>query len=74
MHPSGFDMSSPGLRLPENDIIEKTCPDPSDIKITRELLFSLGAPNNFTISGYSSKLEYVLYWMKVKSCILCRRI
>ena len=67
---SGLDIFLP--RHPEEDNIDKTCPDPSDINITREILFSLGSPN-FTISGFSSRLESVLNWMKVKSCILCRR-
>ena len=63
MRPSGFDISSP--RRPENDIIKDTCPD--HINVTRDILISLGAKNHFIISGYSRRLEYVVYWMKVKS-------
>jgi hypothetical protein len=68
MHPSGLDISLP--RRSERGIIDKTCPDLSDINVTRDILVSLGARNNFIISGYSRRLEYVVSWMKVKSCIL----
>ena len=68
---SGLDIPSPSRST--KDIIDKTCPDPSEIKVAREFLFSFGAQNDFTQSGYSRRLQKVVNWMQVNSYILCRR-
>ena len=68
MHPSVLDISSP--RHPTKDIIDKTSPSPSDINVAREFL---GGQDDFKMSGYSRRLEKVVNWMQVNSCILCRR-
>jgi hypothetical protein len=66
MHPSGLDISSP--RRPKKDIIDKTCPNSSDIEIARNFLFSIGAQFDFKISGYRRGIEKVVNWMQVNSC------
>ena len=71
MHPSGVDI--PSSRRPTKDIIDKTCPNPSEIEVVREYLLSLGAQNDFIMSSYGRRLEKVVNWMQVNSCILCGR-
>ena len=66
MQPPGLDISSP--RRPIKDIVDKTCPNPSDIEVARHYLLLSGAHNDFTKSGYCERLEKVLDWMQVKSC------
>jgi hypothetical protein len=68
---SGPDISSPSR--PTKDIIDKTSPNPSEIEVAREFLFLLGALNDFIKSGYSRRLQKVVNWMQVNSCILCTR-
>jgi hypothetical protein len=63
MHSSGLDISSP--RRLKKDIIDKTCPNSSDIKVARDFLFSTGAQNCFLIYGFSTSVENVVYWMQV---------
>jgi hypothetical protein len=72
MHPSGLDISLP--RRPKKDIIDKICPNLSDIEVAREFLLSTGADNQFLISDYTVRIEKVVKWMQVKFCILCRKI
>ena len=70
MHPSELDISS--HRRPSKDIIDKTCPNSSDIEIARKFLFLIekDAQRYFRLSEYFQGLENVVYWMQVKSCIL----
>ena len=68
MHPSGFDIFSP--RHPSKDIIDKTCPNSSDIGTAWEFLRSINAQHYFILSDYRRELEKVVDWMQVKSCIL----
>ena len=72
MQPSRLHISSP--RRPIKDIIDKTCPNPSDIEIAREFLLLLGAQNDFIKSGYSRRLKKIVNWMEVNSCILAEEI
>jgi hypothetical protein len=58
MHSSGLDISSP--RRFKKDIIDKTCPNSSDIEVARDFLFSTGDQNSFLIYGFST-----VYWMQV---------
>ena len=70
MHPSGLKISSP--RRPQKDIIDKICPNSSDIEVAREFLISIGALHESTISSHSSRgIENVVNWMQVNYCILC---
>ena len=68
---SGLDISLHSR--PTKDIIDKACPNPSDIEVAREFLFLLGALNDFKKSGYCRRLQKVVNWMQVNSCILCTR-
>ena len=71
MHPSGLDISSP--RHPTKDVVDKTCPNPSDIKVAREFLFSLD-PYCRPMAGDSVVgLREVADWLQVNFCIICRR-
>jgi len=67
MHLSELDISLPRRR--GKDIIDKTCPNPSDIEIAREFLFLSDARDDFTKFGYSRRLGKVVGWMQVNSCI-----
>jgi hypothetical protein len=60
-------------RRPKKDIIDKTCPNPSDIEVAREFLCLSGAQNDFIKSSYSRRLKKVVNWIQVNSCMLCRR-
>ena len=72
MHLSGLDISSP--RRLSKGVIDKTCPNYSDIEIARNFLLSiLDARRYFTSSYYRERLESVVDWMQVKSSILWRR-
>jgi hypothetical protein len=72
MHLFGLDISSPRrLTAPNKD---KSCPNPSDIKVAREFLVSLGVENKRIMYIYSQGLKKVVRWMKVKFCTLCKRI
>ena len=63
MQPSGLDISSP--TRPTKNIIDKTCPNPCDIKIARGFLVSSGAQSDFVMSEYGYRLETVGHWMQV---------
>jgi hypothetical protein len=71
MLPSRFDISS--HRCLKKDIIDKTCPNSSDIKVAREFSLSIGAQHDFSIIFCSRRIDKVVNWMRVKSCILFRR-
>ena len=67
---NALDISS--SRRPKKDIINKTCPNSSDIEVAWELLLNKGSKYDFVVSGYSG-IEKVVIWLQVKSCILCRK-
>jgi hypothetical protein len=59
----GLDISSP--RRPKRDIINKTCPNSSDIEVARKFLLSIGAHYYSLMCGYSLGIEEVVNWMRV---------
>ena len=71
MHPSGVDISSPRRR--KKDIIDKICPNSSDIEVARNFLLSIGAQDDFRKYDYRRGMERVVNWMQVMSGILFRR-
>ncbi|KIM44060.1 hypothetical protein M413DRAFT_443122 [Hebeloma cylindrosporum] len=52
---------------PKKDIMDKTCPSPSDIEIARDFMLHSGAQNDFTHFGYSRRLANVVRWMQVSN-------
>jgi hypothetical protein len=68
MHLSGLYISTP--RRPKRDIIDKTCPNSTDIEGAREFLINRGATYDFRVSGYGKGIDDVVNWMQVNSCIL----
>jgi hypothetical protein len=63
MCPSGLDISS--HRRPKKDIIDKICPNSSDIEVARDFLYSIGAYQDFFMNGFSTSVEIVVKWMQV---------
>ena len=63
IHPSELDILSP--RYPKKDNIDKICPNSSDIEAARDFLFSIDAHHNFLMFGFSTRLENVVYWLRV---------
>ena len=64
---SHLDLKFFSTRRPTKDIIDQTCPNPSDIEVAREFLFPLGDQNKFVISSY--RIREVKNWIQVNSCI-----
>ena len=73
MHLSGLNISSPSR--PKKPVIDKISPNPSDIKVARGFLNSLGPGFDYRVldSSLGLQLGKVADWLQVKSCILCRR-
>ena len=72
MHLCGLEISS--LRRPKKNLIDKTCPNLSDIKVARNFLVSLLSPQSVNaIFDHYLGLEMVVNWLQVNSSILCGR-
>jgi len=57
----------------QKNIIDKTCPNLSDIDVAREFLLDLDAQRDFIKPGYSWRLRKVVGWMQVNSWCLVQK-
>jgi hypothetical protein len=72
MHPYGLEISSP--RRPKKNIIDKICPNISDIKVAQKILVSIiGPEGEFKEFNHNLGLKSIVNWLQVNSCILRRR-
>jgi hypothetical protein len=70
MHPCELEIFSP--RHSRKNIINKTFPNLSDIKVAQKFLVSLLDPESMIFYG-DLGLKDVVNWLQVNPCILCRR-